>query len=41
MTDVSTASAAMFAIRSPSAALEPSTSRAKVIVATPFGRTRP
>src|SRR3954447_16454311 len=37
ITDVSTASAAMFAIRSPWAALEPSTSRANVIVATPFG----
>ena len=37
MIDTNTASAAMFAIRSPCGASEPSTNRANVMVATPLG----
>ena len=37
MIETNTVSAAMFAIRSPSGTAEPSTNRAKVIVATPLG----
>ena len=39
--EINTASAAMFAMRSPSGAAEPSTNSANAIVATPSARTTP